>query len=86
MIFEGFRENRREKVTKTEAKNAASANYDANETPRPLFLSDQPAEYSKYRRSSGYTLWKVRRVRFCLIFPKELDDKNMYWFSRSTTT
>ena len=67
MIFEGFRENRREKVTKTEAKNAASANYDANGTPRPLFLSGQPAEYSKHRRSSGYTLWKVRHQLTCIL-------------------
>ena len=34
----------------------------------------EPAEYSKYRRSSRYTLWKVRRARFCHISPRELDD------------
>ena len=27
----------------------------------------EPAEYSKYRRSSRYTLWKARRARFCHI-------------------
>ena len=34
----------------------------------------EPAEYSKYRRRSRYTLWKVRRARFCHISPRELDD------------
>ena len=34
----------------------------------------EPAESSKYRRSSRYTLWKVRRVRFCHYFPRELDE------------
>ena len=29
------------------------------------FQRAEPAEYSKYRRSSRYTLWKARRVRFC---------------------
>ena len=33
-----------------------------------------PAESSKYRRSSRYTLWKARRVRFCHIFLRDLDD------------
>ena len=33
-----------------------------------------PAEYSKYRRSSHYTFWKARRVRFCQTFPTELDE------------
>ena len=33
-----------------------------------------PAEYSKYRRSSRYTLWKARRERFCHISQRELDD------------
>ena len=28
----------------------------------------EPAEYSKYRRSSRYTLWKARRARFCHVF------------------
>ena len=50
------------------------------------FQRAEPAEYSKCRRSSQYTLWKARRVRFCHTFPRELDDKNMYWFSGSTTT
>ena len=27
----------------------------------------EPEEYSKYRRSSRYTLWKARRARFCHI-------------------
>ena len=31
----------------------------------------EPAEYSKYRRSSQYTLWKARRARFCHISPTE---------------
>ena len=34
----------------------------------------EPVEYSKYRRSSRYTLWKARRTRFCHISPSELDD------------
>ena len=34
----------------------------------------EPAEHSKYRRSSRYTLWKVRRARFCHISPTELDN------------
>ena len=34
----------------------------------------EPAESSEYRRSSRYTLWKDSRVRFCQIFPEELDD------------
>ena len=29
---------------------------------------DEPAEHSNYRRSSRYTLWKARRVRFCHTF------------------
>ena len=76
MIFESFRENRREKVTKTEVKKAGSANDDENETPKPPFLSGQRAEYSKYCRSSGYTLWKVRFVRFVLFLLKS-------WMSKS---
>ena len=35
----------------------------------------EPAEYSKYCRSSRYTLWKARRARFCHISSRELDDK-----------
>ena len=38
------------------------------------FQLAEPAEYSKYRPSSHYTLWKARRVRFCQTFPRELDD------------
>ena len=34
----------------------------------------EPAEYAKYRRNSRYTLWKVRRARFCHISPREQDD------------
>ena len=34
----------------------------------------EPAESSKYRRSSRYILWKARRVRFCHILLRELDD------------
>ena len=34
----------------------------------------EPAEYSKYRRNSRYTLWKARGARFCHISPRELDD------------
>ena len=34
----------------------------------------EPAENSKYRRSSRYTLWKARRARFCHISPRELVD------------
>ena len=34
----------------------------------------KPAEYSKYCRSSRYTLWKARRARFRHISPRELDD------------
>ena len=32
------------------------------------FQRAEPAEYSKYRRSLHNTLWKARRVRFCLLF------------------
>ena len=28
----------------------------------------EPAEYSKYRRSSRFTPWKASRVRFCHFF------------------
>ena len=38
------------------------------------FQRAEPAEYSKYRRSSRYTLLKARRVRVCHTFPRELDD------------
>ena len=37
------------------------------------FQRAEPAESSKYRRNSRYTLWKARSVRFCHIFPRELD-------------
>ena len=33
-----------------------------------------PAEYSKQRRRSRYTLWNTRQARFCHIFLRELDD------------
>ena len=46
----------------------------------------EPAEYTKCRRSSRYTLWKARHARFCHISPRELDDLIMYWFSGKTTT
>ena len=38
----------------------------------------EPAEDSKCRRSSRYTLWKARHARFCHISPRELDDLIMY--------
>ena len=38
------------------------------------FQRAEPAEYSKYRRSSRYTFWKGCRVRFCHTFPRELGD------------
>ena len=38
-----------------------------------LFQREEPVEYSKYHRSSRYTLWIARRVRFCHTFPRELD-------------
>ena len=38
------------------------------------FQQAEPAEYSKYCRSSRYTLWKARRVRFCHTFPRELGE------------
>ena len=47
-----------------EAKKAGSSKIGADKTPRPLFQRAEPAEYSKCR-SSGYTLWKARLVRFC---------------------
>ena len=56
---------------------------------KPQALTSQradPAEYSKYRRSSRYTLWKGHRVRLCHIFQESWMIKNMYWFSGSTTT
>ena len=56
------------------AKKAGSANNDAVTPQDHPFQRAEPAEYSKYRRSSHYTLWKARRVRLCPTFPKELDD------------
>ena len=32
----------------------------------------EPAEYTKYYRSSRYTLWKDSCVRFCYTFLREL--------------
>ena len=67
---------RKSLAPKVEVKKAGSANNDADETPRPQNHPSQqaePAEYSKYRRSSHYTLSKVRRARFCHIFPRKLD-------------
>ena len=52
---------RKSLAPKAEVKKAGSANNDADETPRPQDHPSQqaePAEYSKYRRSSHYTLWK----------------------------
>ena len=65
---------RKSLAPKAEAKKAGNPNIDANETPRPPFQRAEPAEYSNYRRSSRYTLWKTRRIWFCHTFPRELDD------------
>ena len=52
---------------KAEARKAGSNNNDADETSRPPISAGRAAEYSKYRRSSRYTLRKDRRARVCHI-------------------
>ena len=65
---------RKSLAPKVEAKKAGSANNDADDTQDHPFQRAEPAEYSKYRQSSRYTLWKAHRVRFCHTFQRELGD------------
>ena len=43
-----------------EVKRVGSANIDADETRRQPTQQAEPAEYSKYCRSSRYSFWKAR--------------------------
>ena len=38
------------------------------------FQQAEPAEYSEFRRTTSYTIWKAGRVRFCHTFSREPDD------------
>ena len=45
-----------------------SANFDADETRRQPTQQAEPAEYSKYCRSSRYTFWKAVADGFVILF------------------
>ena len=81
-VFEGIQQNGIEKRSPKRQKVLILMQM----KPQDYSLQQaEPAEYSNCRRGSRFTLWKAGRVRFCHIFPRELDDQNFYWFSRSTT-
>ena len=58
---------RKSLAPKAEAKKAGRANMLIMMRMKPQnhpSQQEEPVGYSKYRRSSRYTLWKVRRARF----------------------